>query len=424
MMTRRRPRALRLFGAVLALYAGAAATTRAHTQDDFFNASTLQDVRLTMSGRDWQALKEHADQDTYYAADLRWNGVTLRNVGIRSRGHYTRNGLKPGLRIDVNRYLSEQRFLGLTAFVLDNDYSDPSQMRERLAMTLFNRAGVAAPRETHTRLFINEDYAGVYTIVESIDRAFVRTTFGDDEAHVERGGHLFEYRWMRPYSFEYLGPDLEAYAELFTPHTHETDSMTGIFGRLEELVRTINDAPDDGFAEVVGQHLDLPLVMRYLAVENFLAETDGLVGDWGLHNFYMYRRRGDGRSSLIPWDKDTTFSAVDHPVDFHLSDNVLVRRAIATPELRQIYVDTLMACVRLARERDPESPDPRGWLEREIDRIAAALRDAVTEDPAAPFSLDQFDSDIEWLRHFALRRPAIVACALGTCESPPAGNER
>jgi spore coat protein H len=424
MMAPHRPRALWLCATVFALLIGASPVARAQTQDDFFNPATLQDVRLTMSRRDWQALRDHADLDTYYAADLRWNGVVLRNVGIRSRGHFTRNGIKPGLRIDVNRYLSEQRFLGLTAFVLDNAYSDPSLMREALAMRLFTRVGVAAPREAHARLFINEDYAGVYTIVESIDRAFVRRAFGDDEARVEDGGHLFEYRWMWPYHFEYLGPDLESYAELFTPQTHETDSMIGIFGRLEELVRTINDAPDEGFAEAVGQHLDMPLVMRYLAVENFLAETDGLVGHWGLHNFYLYRPRDDGRASLIPWDKDSAFSAVEHPVDFHLFDNVLVRRALAVPGLRQIYVDTLMACGRLAQERDADSPDPRGWLEREIDRTAFLLRNAVADDPVSPFSLEQFDSDLGWLRDFAVRRPAVVACALGACESPAVDQKR
>jgi spore coat protein H len=417
-------RVLRACAAVLAVHMSAGAAARAQTQDDFFSMATLHDIRLTISRRDWQALRAHADENTYYAADLRWNGLTLRNVGVRSRGHFTRNGLKPGLRIDINRYLSNQRFLGLTAFVLDNGYSDASLMRERMAMTLFARLGVPAPRETHARLFINEDYVGVYTIVESIDRAFVRRMFGEDEAHVERGGHLFEYRWTRPYSFEYLGPNLESYAELFTPQTYDTGSMARVFGPLEELVRTINGATDEGFMAEVGRQIDLPLVVRYLAVENFLAETDGLVGEWGLHNFYLFRRHGDGRAFVIPWDKDTALSSVDHPVDYHLSENVLVRRALAVPDLRQLYVDTLMECARLAQERDAASSDPRGWLELEIDRVASMIRDAVAEDPVAPFSLEEFDADIERLRQFVIRRPAVVACALGACESAAAGNER
>jgi len=194
--------------------------------------------------------------------------------------------------------------------------------------------------------------------------------------------------------------------------------MSALFEEIEELVRAINETPDDRFAEAVGARLDLPLFMRYLAVEDFLSETDGLVGEWGLHNFYLYRPQRDERARLIPWDKDTGFSAVDHPLDYHLLDNVLTRRAIAISELRQIYVETLIACATLASAREPESLDPRGWLEREVDRAAGSIRAAVGDDPVYPFSLEQFDESIEWLRDFARRRPAIVECALG---ANPAG---
>jgi spore coat protein CotH len=393
----------------------------AQTLDDFFNPATLHEIRLTMSRRDWQTLKDRFELDTYYAADVRWNGITLRNVGVRSRGHITRNGVKPGLRIDVNRYLSDQRLLGLTAFSLDNAYYDPSLIRESIAMKLFNRVGIAAPRETHARVFVNEEYAGVYVILEAIDRAFVDRTFGEDEAHVEHGGYLFEYRWMRPYGFEYLGPGLEAYAELFTPQTRETDSMSGLFGPLEETIRAITDTTDDQFPTVVNGFLDLRLFMRYLAVENFLADTDGLVGQWGLHNFYLYRRR-NGQSSFIPWDKDETFTAVDHPVDYHLDQNVLTRRAMAVPALRQIYLETLLECAISAQEQDPAAPDAPGWLEREIERTAERIRADLSEDPVYPYSRDQFQSEVERLRRFARERPLAVMCAVtgfvNTAEGP------
>src|SRR5439155_7143870 len=91
------------------------------SQDALFNDEAgLQEIRLTMSQRDWQALKDHFELDTYYAADLSWGGLKVRNVGIRSRGNTTRNGTKPGLHVDFNRYLSSQEFLGLKALALDN----------------------------------------------------------------------------------------------------------------------------------------------------------------------------------------------------------------------------------------------------------------------------------------------------------------
>ena len=150
------PRAWLAQTLVCALLSAAAAPALAQTQADLFNDSTVQDIHLTVSSRDWEALKAHADENTYYAADLRWRGVTVRNVGIRSRGAGSRNGVKPGLRVDMNRYV-DQSFLGLRALILDNAYTDPSALRELLGMKLFTRAGLPASREAHARLLVNNE---------------------------------------------------------------------------------------------------------------------------------------------------------------------------------------------------------------------------------------------------------------------------
>jgi spore coat protein CotH len=395
---------------------------RAQTQDAFFNDGTIQDLQLTLSRRDWQLLKEHADENTYYAADLRWSGLTARNVGIRSRGNTTRNGVKPGLRVDINRYLSQQEFMGLKAFALDNAYSDPSLLRERLTMKMFARLGMPAPREAHVRLYVNGGFAGVYVLIESIDRAFIARTFSAREAEIERGAYLFEYRWIRPYYLEDLGPALEGYAELFTPKTRETDSMSGLFAPIREMIRVINESPDDRFVSAVGEHLDLSSFMKYLAVENFMAEADGFLGQWGLHNFFLYRPSQRSQSLLIPWDKDYTLEAADLPIDFGVETNVLARRAMTIPELRRIYLDTLVECASLAQE--PADDDPRGWLEREVDRQARQIAPAVAEDPFVPFALDQFENEIRRLLAFGRLRPAFVKCEAAGGKDAAAAQQR
>jgi spore coat protein CotH len=378
----------------------------AQTQDAFFSDEVLHDIQLTISRRDWQELREHADENTYYAADLRWQGVTVRNIGIRSRGNTTRNGIKPGLRVDINRYIAEQEFLGLRAFALDNAYSDASLLREPLTMKLFARLGLPAPRESHVRLFVNGTFAGVYALVESIDRVFIERTFGAAEAEIERGGYLYEYRWVRPYFFEELGPRLSAYAELFTPKTRETDSMFALFAPLRDLVRAINETPDGLFEATVGRQLDLTAFMKYLAVENFISETDGVAGLWGLHNFYLYRFSQRPLSVLIPWDKDYTFEAPDSPLDARLDTNVLTKRAMSLPDLRRVYYDALAECASVAAE--PAGDDPRGWLEREVDRRAAQISQAVAEDPFVPFTFQEFENEVQRLVAYARLRPAFV----------------
>ena len=366
-----------------------AGIAHAATQEDFFNDATLQDVHLSLNAADWQTLKERDDENTYYPADLTWSNVTVRNVGIRSRGKGTRNGIKPGLRVDINRYISNLLFLGMKAVILDNAYSDSTLIRESVTMKMFARMNLPAPREAHIRLFVNDEYVGAYIAVESLDRTFVSRVFGLQEGATENGGYLFEYEHLSDYNMEYLGPDLQAYAPMFRPQTHETDSLVTLFEPIEELIRTINDAPDQDFAAAVGQYLDLQQFMKYLAIETFMGEFDGFVGENAVNNFYLYRFQQNGRSQLIPWDKDAALQGVDVPVTARMDANVLVHRAMDVPELRQVFIDTLAQCTGIASE--PGTPDdPRGWLEREIERQATQIADAVAVDPVYPFSQGQF----------------------------------
>ena len=59
-------------------------------------------------------------------------------------------------------------------------------MNERLSMLLFSRLGLPASREAFTTLFVNNEYVGLCTIVESIDKSFLRRSYGEDE------GYLYE----------------------------------------------------------------------------------------------------------------------------------------------------------------------------------------------------------------------------------------
>src|SRR5712691_494052 len=126
--------------------------------DAFFDDTIVQDIRLAINSRDWANLKEHFLENTYYPVDFRWNDQTLRGVGIRSRGTGSRSGVKPGLRIDFDRYATGQKFLGLKSVILRNQTQDASNLRERLSMLFFRRMGVQAEREAHARLYIDNVY--------------------------------------------------------------------------------------------------------------------------------------------------------------------------------------------------------------------------------------------------------------------------
>src|SRR5688572_13069235 len=108
------PRTLAFGIAVLILVALAPAAS-AQTADDLFATGVVHDLRVFMNSRDLQLLHENFDANTWYQADIEWRGLRVRSVAVRSRGDGSRNPTKPGLLVDMDRYVGGQRFLGLQA---------------------------------------------------------------------------------------------------------------------------------------------------------------------------------------------------------------------------------------------------------------------------------------------------------------------
>jgi spore coat protein CotH len=385
-----------------ALLASCPAVARAQSADALFNPDVLHEVRLRLNARDWAQLQLTYLENTHYPCEFTWNGIRVPNAAVRSRGSWTRSPLKPGLRIDFTRYAPERRFLGLSSLVLDNFWNEPSTMREALAMRAIERIGLPASRVAHTRVYVNGRYLGVYALIESVeDTAYLDRVLG------EHDGVLYEYKRFDKWWFEYLGPDLATYAALFEPRSHKTDPFDALYAPIEQLVRTVNEADDESFESSVGSLLRLDDLVRELAAENAVSDIDGLVGDWGLNNIYLYRPPGGRAAVTLPWDKDNTFYSVDLSVTFNHDLSVLVRRALGIERLRQLYFDTVLAATDVLEARDDE-PEAPTWAEREIDRIYALVHDALLDDPGRPWTMDEFEKSVEHLREIVRERPAFV----------------
>jgi spore coat protein H len=373
----------------------------------FFDGAVLQEVRLDMNSKDWQTLRQNYLSNAYYPADFHWGGQVVRNIGIRSRGTASRSEVKPGLRVDFNRYADDQTFLGLSSFVLRNNATDRTNLHERVSMLMFERMGVPAPREAHTRLFVNGEYAGLYSIVESIDKNFLARTRGEND------GYLYKFDRNigdQPYYVTYSGPDSDLYVpHPFKPETHELDPHPQ---PIVDMIRTVAEASDETFRDAIAQYLDLAAFIKHVAIEMFLNESDGVLGDYGTTNFYMYRPANSSLHALIPWDKSETMHdrtlSIFHNVDDvpESVQNRIMTRAMKYRDLANLYLDVLNACADSAAE--PGEGDERGWMVREIERELNQIKSAVVTDPQKTYSNDEFLQAVDALVKFAQDRPIFV----------------
>lgn len=385
----------------------APATAQAQTPDDLFNPDVVNRLDLLVNTRDWEKLQANFQLNDYYPADLLWNGVTVRNVGIRSRGRASRNEAKPALRIDMNRYTSGQNFLGLKSVLLDNLVQDATGIKELVTMRLYERMGIPSPREAHVALYVNNNYAGLYGIIESIDKDFLARVFGEREpGDTENDGYLFEYEWVDPWWWSYLGNDLQPYSVRFDPKTHEQAPAAELYAPIEEMVRTITQASD--FVSSVSPYLDLLLLMRHLAVQNFVAEPDGILGGNGTANFNLYRFEASTRWQFIPWDEDIAFESTDWPISWMHQEYVLMRRAMEVPALRNAYFDALLEVEASAMSPATADPAGPGWLEQEMRTRRAQITPFMHMDPVKPYFNEQFEAAMDALISFPAARAASV----------------
>jgi spore coat protein H len=367
----------------------------AQTVDELFDISTIKEIRLSVNSRDLATLRQTFQLNTYYPADLTWGSVKVRNVGIRSRGAASRRGDKLGLRIDFDRYTTGQKFVGLSTVILDNIWQDDSMIREKLAFTFFEKLGQPAPRESYCRLFINNEYQGLYTITEEIDGAFARRVTGETD------GTVFEFHAdnARPYRAEDLGV-IENYKHFFEARTHVLDADTMLFTPIQQLFREAN-GPDDAVWKMrVGEYLDLDSFMVHAGIEQFIAGNDGLLGAFGMNNFYLYRFQGSNKHRVFVWDQDQSFIVGPESGIADTDANVLFQRAMTYPEFRETYLKTIEDCANLARTDD--------WLLTEIDRLTGIIFDAARADTRKQFTNDEYDNAVQVMRNFAAQRPGHV----------------
>ena len=162
----------------------------------------------------------------------------------------------------------------------------------------------------------------------------------------------------------------------------------------------MNEPDDAVWRERVEKHLDLTQFVTYVAIETFLAEPDGMLGFAGMANFYLARSGPTAPFRLIPWDKDLSFSDAQLTLFVNADQNVVFRRAMGFPDLRQTYLDVLAASARTALTR--------GWLFNEITVSAALIAGEVDQDSRKPYSNEEVAAAVEGLKRFARQRSFYV----------------
>lgn len=289
----------------------------------------------------------------YVRAKIELDGQRLDNVGIRLKGHFSysasRNSIRRPMKLDFERFVSGQRFAGLAALNLNNHAVDPSQARETLAFDFFRALGVPAPRTSFALVYLHvpglhdNEFLGLYTLLEEVDNKFLRRHFGSAD------GPLFKPGGMR--GIAYLGDEWAPYAPKWNAKDELTAAQTA---RLIEFSRLIHKSDDAAFRASIESFLDVDGLLRYVAVSGAICNFDSFLSTG--HNYYFYLDPMRERLAIIPWDMNMSFggyswvgteeqiadTSIIHP---YVDHNRLIERILAIPDYRQAYVRHVRALI-------------------------------------------------------------------------------
>ena len=280
-----------------------------HAQSDFYGPGLVHEIRVYFEEEDWDrrldSMKQKRENDRLTGRVI-INGHTYHDAGIRYKGNSSYYGVrkhghkKLPFNIKLDQHHKDQALPGgYQTLKLSNIFRDPSYVREALSYHILNQY-MPAPRANYAVVYVNDQYLGLYSNVESVDKRFLRAHFGQDEGilikcdpdwqafipeHCPQGDKA---------SLMYLGKDPDCYKGLY-----ELKTKRG-WADLIELTYTLNHQPERS-----GEILDVNRTLWMLAFNNLFVNLDSYSGRLS-HNYYLYRDTF-GLFHPIPWDMNLSF---------------------------------------------------------------------------------------------------------------------
>ena len=353
-----------------------------------FDVTRVEEIHIDIAEADWIEMLENALDKKNYSASVTYKGVALESIAIRTKGHsslepvYSSGSTRFSFKLDIDKYVKGQKLLGLKKFSLNNNFADPTYMRDHLSYELMRSLDLPAPRTSYANLYINGALRGLYLLVEQVDSAFLDRNFENAE------GDLYKMDRETPEStgndLLWVDDDISSYsaAELKTNKSSSDNSA------LISMLDVLNNGGD------IASVIDVDAVLRYLAVSTAMSNLDSYQGVRG-QNYYLYEI--DGKFSVIPWDMNMSFGTyklgctdeqvfdffIDEPTVGAMVNRPLIDKLLNVNSFKDMYHQHLQSLIF--------GDLSLSAMEVTIELLANMIRDDVAGDPTAFYSLEEFD---------------------------------
>jgi len=377
----------------------------------FYDTKSIAEVRVKMDAKNWgDVLDSMRIMGEYLApATVTVDGARYENVGIRYIGDksYVTGQKRNPVLIRLNENNPEQTHQGYQYIYLSSALRDPSMVREVLSHEIA-RKYMPSPQANYARLYLNDEYIGLFVNLELPTKAFQERYFQDS-------GNLLAH--ARIYARDPEGVNCKK--NLYGSLEYESDlacypanfrRLNGnSYANIQELTRVLNQEPEN-----IEKILAVDEALWMLALNNVMVNLSSYTGISS--NYFLYQD-AEGRFHPIHWDLNLSFGSFKNTgngsdldekglikLDPMLhADNMykpLISKLLANPLYKKMY----LAHMRQILEENFSN----GAYEKRAKELQGQIVVPFSDDRNKQYTLDEFQGSLRTTIGKKSKIPGIV----------------
>lgn len=368
--------------------------------DNLFDDSFLHEIRfeladtnLFITTKNYQQLKMTVD------------GNAIDSVGFKRKGNISgySNPNKHGIKIKANKYVNGKEYDGIKEFTLHMNFQDPTMMREKLTYDICAEMGLFSLRTAFAKVYINNAYWGLYTLVEGKDEMYKQVFENRDMDAIESldfGTMCFISNTPSDYDYDNNGGN--------PTYQFENGNSVTAWPRFSTMIDKANNTVNSQYLDTVSTYLNLEDFFTYQAINVYLMNMDSYISFNG-NQIYVYDTIAN-LWQVTPWDFNASFGMWNTnnfiPSTYAMIPNAISNGCIADklnsiPQLKTFYLDAMC-------ELNSTIGDTTAYFNK-IDNWKTQIQQAVYDDTRKHITNADFDNGTEYGFNmlFAENQPAL-----------------
>lgn len=330
----------------------------------------------------------------YQMVEMKIDGTAVSQVGLATKGEKSwlaaPNDKKP-FKVKVDEYVQGQRVDGIKRFNLHNNTYDKGIMREKLTCDASRALGIPAPRVAFAEVYINDNYWGIYTLVEAQDEIYKRTFGNNNGCTMESfggGNNLLTLMYYGDQPEDYMGHYIV---------DHGNDSTA--WSLWIDLLYKIQSFPARShYVDSISKYLDVQSYFGFNAVLDYNLNAESKD-----RNGIFYYDVESKKWMTICWDQNVAFADFTDATSSvfpNTQSTAFLDKYTLYPEFREVYDRTLCELVHTQFEDSV--------VNVRVMRYRSIIDGAVERDERKGFTYKEYELSLRDLRAFIATRNEVT----------------